>query len=110
MTNEEKTEKTGTLDGEAKAFSKELADDDLEQVVGGDSPLPGEFAIIPNPSIGFIRVVNAAPGFIRILSLTGTLVKQVITAGGEVIIPMDGHGGGTYLVQNNGIGRKCLFK
>jgi bacteriocin-like protein len=31
----EKTEKTDALDGEAAEFSKELSDDDLEQISGG---------------------------------------------------------------------------
>ncbi|MDR1193556.1 MAG: hypothetical protein LBK98_05225 [Peptococcaceae bacterium] len=35
MTNEEKAEKIEALAGEAAEFSKELSDDDLEQVAGG---------------------------------------------------------------------------
>jgi hypothetical protein len=102
VTNEEKAL-------EAAEFSKEIPDDDLEQAAGGSSPLPGEFAIIPNPFSGFVRVVNAT-GTIRILDVPGTLVKQVTAAGGETIIPTDGLGRGTYIFQNNGRTLKGIHK
>jgi hypothetical protein len=110
---QEKTLETGALGGEAAEFSKEIPDDDLEQVAGGDRITwksgPGEFKIIPNPSKGFIRVVDAAPGIVRVSSVVGALLKQVDTTGGEVIIPMDGHGRGSYLVSQNGIIQQCML-
>jgi hypothetical protein len=67
---------------ESAEFSKELQDNDLEQVGGGgiDPVRPGSdaFKIIPNPSHGYIRIVNAPPGsIIRVSSAIGALLKQV---------------------------------
>jgi hypothetical protein len=116
MTNKEKAEKVKVPTGEAAEFSKELPDDDLKQVVGGDIEIPkrpgsDEVQLTANPFVRGIKIKNAK-GMIRISDRTGRLLLSVPATGVEQIIPIDHQGPGnlSLLVQNSGKTLKAVIK
>ncbi|MDR1330113.1 MAG: hypothetical protein LBK23_10990 [Oscillospiraceae bacterium] len=116
MTNKEKAEKNRALAKEAAELSKEIPDDDLRQVAGGDieiprRPGPDEFQLTANPFVRGIRLINAK-GIIHILDRTGRPLLSVPATGGDQIIPIDHRGPGniSLLVQNSGKILKAVVK
>jgi hypothetical protein len=58
--------------------------------------------VFPNPATGTVNIQSTQSGTVRILDLTGRIVKEEKMEAGEHTLSLDGLNTGLYFVQLNG--------
>jgi hypothetical protein len=64
-------------------------------------------AVYPNPASGNVRVSSTQAGTVRLLDLTGRVVREEKMEAGELTLTLEGLNAGLYLVQLNGAYRSA---